>query len=46
MMEHGRVDQPDQIDHLSKLEPQRVAVVLVDFQNDFCRPARPDEDPA
>jgi hypothetical protein len=42
MMEHGQVDQPDQIDHLGKLDPRRVAVVLVDFQNDFCRPARPD----
>jgi nicotinamidase-related amidase len=45
-MDHGDVDQPDQMDELSKLEPHRVAVVLVDFQNDFCRPARPDEDQA
>jgi hypothetical protein len=29
-----------------KLEPGRVAVVLVDFQNDFCRPSTPDQDPA
>jgi nicotinamidase-related amidase len=43
-MKHGKVDQPDQMDELRKLEPHRVAVVLVDFQNDFCRPARPDQD--
>jgi nicotinamidase-related amidase len=46
MMEYGEVDQPDQMDELGKLEPHRVAVVLVDFQNDFCRPGRPDEDQA
>jgi nicotinamidase-related amidase len=40
------VDQLDQMDELSKLEPPRVAVVLVDFQNDFCRPGRPGEDRA
>lgn len=40
------MDQPDHVNELSKLEPHRVAVVLVDFQNDFCRPSRPDEDPA
>jgi len=45
VIEHGEVDQPDQVEELSKLEPHRVAVVLVDFQNDFCRPARPDGDP-
>ena len=38
--------EPDQVDELSKLEPDRVAVVLVDFQNDFCRPSLSDEDPA
>jgi nicotinamidase-related amidase len=43
MMEYGEVDPPDQMDELSKLEPHRVAVVLVDFQNHFCRPSRPDE---
>lgn len=35
--------QPDQLDELGKLEPHRVAVVLVDFQNDFCRPAPTEE---
>jgi nicotinamidase-related amidase len=45
VIEHGEMDQPDQVEELRKLEPHRVAVVLVDFQNDFCRPARPDGDP-
>jgi nicotinamidase-related amidase len=38
--------QADQIDEMRKLEPRRVAVVMVDFQNDFCRPSTPDQDPA
>lgn len=42
----GDVAEPDQVNQLSRLDPHRVAVVLVDFQNDFCRPLRPDEDPA
>jgi nicotinamidase-related amidase len=36
--------QPDLVEELRKLEPRRVAVVLVDFQNDFCRPSGPDQD--
>jgi len=39
------VDQPDHVSELGKLDPNRVAVVLVDFQNDFCRPSRAGEDP-
>ena len=42
----GDVGERDQVNELSKLEPNRVGVVLVDFQNDFCRPPGPDEDPA
>lgn len=38
--------QADQINEIRKLEPCRVAVVMVDFQNDFCRPSTPDQDPA
>lgn len=38
--------QPDQVDQLRELEPGRVAVLLVDFQNDFCRPSAPGHDPA
>ena len=34
------MDQPDHVSELGKLDPDRVAVVLVDFQNDFCRPSR------
>ena len=46
MVDDGQVDLPDPLDELSTLEPGRVAVLLVDFQNDFCRPARPDDDSA
>ncbi len=41
----GLVERPDQLSELSKLEPDRVAVVLVDFQSDFCRSSRLNEDP-
>jgi len=43
MLDNGGVDRPDPFDELSQLEPHRVAVILVDFQNDFCRPAQPDD---
>jgi nicotinamidase-related amidase len=45
-MQYWQMHQPDQIDELRKLESRRVAVLLVDFQNDFCRPSTPEQDPA
>ena len=36
--------QPDLVEEVRKLEPRRVAVVQVDFQNDFCRPPGPHHD--
>jgi nicotinamidase-related amidase len=41
----GDVGERGQVNELSKLAPRRVAVVLVDFQNDFCRPSGPGQDP-
>ena len=37
--------QPGHVDGLLDLEPRRVAVLLVDFQNDFCTAAGADPDP-
>jgi nicotinamidase-related amidase len=42
----GTMNPPDQGTALDRLEPRRIAVVLVDFQNDFCRPSDPGHDPA
>jgi len=44
-MQYGQMRSLDQIDELRKLETRRVTVLLVDFQNDFCRPSTPDQDP-
>lgn len=37
--------QKDRLEQLLALDPARVAVVLVDFQNDFCNPTIPDGAP-
>ncbi len=44
MGQHGLVREPDEVSEFCKLEPGRVAVVLVDFQNDFCRSSAPGQD--
>jgi nicotinamidase-related amidase len=41
----GHVDRAGQLAELATVESRQVAVVLVDLQNDFCRPSRPGEDP-
>jgi len=46
MLQDGLVGQPDRVNALVRLEPRQVAVVLVDFQNDFCRPSGLDKNPA
>lgn len=40
------MNQNEQAAALDGLEPGQIAVVLVDFQNDFCQPAEPGHDPA
>jgi nicotinamidase-related amidase len=45
VMQYCRVGEPDQFSEFGKLDPARVAVVLVDFQNDFCRSSVLGQDP-
>jgi nicotinamidase-related amidase len=42
----GTVNPNEQATVLDGLEPAQIAVVLVDFQNDFCRSPEPGHDPA
>src|SRR5262245_48687331 len=46
LRQDGTVIQNEQAAALDGLEPGQIALVLVDFQNDFCRPAEPGHDPA
>lgn len=46
VMQHGHVIELGRVRELLMLEPCRVAAVLVDFQNDFCRPSGSGQDPA
>jgi nicotinamidase-related amidase len=39
------VVEPDRVDAFLTLDPSRIAVVLVDFQNDFCEPGAFGVDP-
>lgn len=46
MRQYWPVGEPVEVSEFRKLEPGRVAAVMVDFQNDFCRSSVPGQDGA